>query len=128
MMYYFVKSCSTDIEHTERMIMNQLPNRKKLTRPDPIVKNVNDLLDYIASYGDKVVYRYFENNKLREMTYIEFHRLSCQVSAAFTEMGFAGKRVAVIGDTSPQWLATYLGALAAGTIIVPMDILGSRQE
>ena len=101
--------------------MNQLPNRKKLTRPDPIVKNVNDLLDYIASYGDKVVYKYFENNKLKEMTYIEFHCLSCQVSAAFTEMGLVGKKAAVIGDTSPQWLATYLGALAAGTVIVPMD-------
>lgn len=123
-MYYFVRLFGADIEHSDkrrRIIMNQLPNRKKLTRPDPIVNNVNDLLDYIASYGDKVVYKYFENNKLKEMTYIEFHRMSCQVSAAFTEMGLVGKRAAVIGDTSPQWLATYVGALAAGTVIVPMD-------
>ncbi len=101
--------------------MNQLPNRKPLKRPNPQVNNVNDLLDYFASHGDKVVYKYFENNKLKEMTYAEFHRLACQISAAFTEMGLAGKRAAVIGDTSPQWLATYVGALAAGTVIVPMD-------
>ena len=101
--------------------MNQLPNRKPLTRPNPNVQNANDLLDYFASHGDKVVFKYFENNKLKEMTYAEFHRLAIQVSAAFTDMGLAGKKTAVIGDTSPQWLATYVGALAAGTVIVPMD-------
>lgn len=101
--------------------MNKLPNRKPLTRPSPKVKNVNDLLSYIASHGDKIVYKYFESNKLKEMSYIEFHDLSCNVAAAFTKLGLEGKRAAVIGDTSPQWLATYVGALAAGTIIVPMD-------
>lgn len=101
--------------------MNQLPNRKPLTRPSPKVNNVNDLLSYIASHGDKIVYKYFESNKLKEMSYIEFHDTACRVAAAFTKMGLVGKRAAVIGDTSPQWLATYVGALAAGTIIVPMD-------
>ncbi len=101
--------------------MNQLPNRKQLKRPNPLVENVNDLLDYFASHGDKVVYKYFENNKLKEMTYAEFHSLACKIAGAFTEMGLEGKRAAVIGDTSPQWLATYVGALAAGTVIVPMD-------
>ncbi len=101
--------------------MNQLPNRKPLTRPNPDVKNVNDLLDYIASHGDKIVYKYFENNKLKEISYKDFHDTACKVAAAFTEMGLVGKRAAVIGDTSPQWLATYVGALAAGTVIVPMD-------
>ncbi len=101
--------------------MNQLPNRKPLTRPNPDVKNVNDLLDYIASHSDKIVYKYFENNKLKEISYKDFHDTACKVAAAFTEMGLVGKRAAVIGDTSPQWLATYVGALAAGTVIVPMD-------
>ncbi len=101
--------------------MNQLPNRKQLTRPDPKVNNVNDLLSYIASHGDKIVYKYFENNKLKEISYIDFHDMCVKVAAAFTEMGLVGKRAAVIGDTSPQWLATYVGALAAGTVIVPMD-------
>ena len=103
------------------MIMNQLPSRKPLKRPNPQVNSANDLLDHIVSHGDKVVYKYFENNKLKEMTYAEFHRLATRVAGAFTEMGLAGKRAAVIGDTSPQWLATYVGALAAGTVIVPMD-------
>ncbi len=101
--------------------MNQLPNRKLLKRPNPHVENVNELLEYFASHGDKVVYKYFENNKLKEMTYAEFYHMAYQISAAFTEMGLVGKRAAVIGDTSPQWLATYVGALAAGTVIVPMD-------
>ena len=105
--------------------MNQLPNRKPLKRANPQVNNANDLLDYIASHGDKVVYKYFENNKLKEMTYREFHTLATQAAGAFAAMGLSGKRAAVIGDTSPQWLATYVGALAAGTVIVPMDKPGS---
>ena len=101
--------------------MNKLPNRKPLTRPSPKVNNVNDLLSYIASHGDKIVYKYYEGSKLKEMSYIEFHDLACNIAAAFTKLGLEGKRAAVIGDTSPQWLATYVGALAAGTVIVPMD-------
>lgn len=107
--------------YSRRMNMNRLPNRKPLTRPNPDVKNVNDLLSYIASHGDKIVYKYIEGNKVKEMSYIEFHDLACRVAAALTKMGLVGKRAAVIGDTSPHWLATYVGALAAGTVIVPMD-------
>ena len=101
--------------------MNKLPNRKPLTRPSPKVNNINDLLSYIASHGDKIVYKYFEGTKLKEMSYIEFHDLACNIAAAFTKLGLEGKRAAVIGDTSPQWLATYGGELASGTVIVPMD-------
>lgn len=99
----------------------KVPNRKKLVRDLPHVSNVNDLLSCIYSHGDKVVYKYFEQSDLKEITYREFYKMVHQVAGAFSKKGLVGKRVAVIGDTSPQWIATYIGALASGTIIIPMD-------
>lgn len=55
------------------------------------------------------------------MTYAEFGVQIREAAAAFTAMGLCGEKIVVIGDTSPQWLCTYLAALAAGCVIVPMD-------
>jgi long-chain acyl-CoA synthetase len=101
--------------------MSKIPNRKRLIRTLPHIWDVNDLLEHIRSHGDKTVFKYFENNKLKEMTYAELYDMVERVTAAFDTMGLRGKRVAVIGDTSPQWIATYIGALASGTVIIPMD-------
>lgn len=99
----------------------KLPNRKRLVNTVPHIWDINDLLECIDSHGDKVCYKYFEQGKVKEMTYAQVYHLVHQVAAAFDKLGFSGKRVAVIGDTSPQWLCTYMGALASGTVIIPMD-------
>ena len=99
----------------------KLPNRKRLTKNFPRIWDINDLLECIEEHGDKVCYKYFEQGQVKEMTYSEVHAMANQVAAAFDKLGFAGKRVAVIGDTSPQWLCTYMGALASGAVIIPMD-------
>ena len=99
----------------------KIPNRSKMVRELPRVENINDLLAYVKSHGDKVCYKYFEQNKLLEMKYTEVYDLTLKVAAAFSKLELSGKRVAVIGDTSPQWVCTYMGALASGTIIIPMD-------
>ena len=99
----------------------KIPNRKRMVRDLPTVDNIVDLLGYVKSHGDKVCYKYFEQGKLLEMKYSEVYELTIQIAAAFSKLQLAGKRVAVIGDTSPQWICTYMGAVASGTIIIPMD-------
>ena len=101
--------------------MNKLPNRAKIDRKTPRLWDVNDLLAAVKLHGDKVAYRYFEQGELCEITFSEFYKMIIQVAAGFDKLSLSGKRVAVIGDTSPQWLATYVGALASGAVIVPMD-------
>ena len=103
------------------MSTTKLPNRKKLTREVPYVSDINELIARIKSHGNKVCYKYFEQGVLKEMTYAEVYDTVHYVAGAFDKLGLVGKRVAVIGDTSPQWLCTYMGALASGTIIIPMD-------
>lgn len=98
-----------------------LQNWKRLPHDTPKVWDVNDLLERIKLHGDKTVYKYFESNELKDISYSEFHTLITNISAGLVSLGLKGKRVAVIGETSPQWLATYVGALAAGSVIIPMD-------
>ena len=99
----------------------KIPNRKKMERELPLVWDVNDELHYIKSHGDKVCFKYFENGSLLEMSYIQVYENICKAAAAFEKLNLVGRRVAVIGDTSPQWLCTYIGALASGVVIIPMD-------
>ena len=101
--------------------MTKLPNRKKNNAEVIKMWDVNDLLERLRFNSDRLAYKYFEQGKLKEMTYAEFYTIALQFAAAMEAKGFVGKRIAVIGDTSPQWLATYVGALASGTIIIPMD-------
>ncbi len=96
-------------------------NRPRLNRVAPRAGDVLDLIDHIGSHGDKIMFRYYVGREIKTMTYAGFHVMVHEAAAAFDAMGLRGKRVAVIGDTSPQWLCTYVAALAAGSVIVPMD-------
>ena len=96
-------------------------NRQRMNQPIPRASDILDLLEQIADHGDRVAYRYYVGKEIKVMTYGELHTMAYECAAGFDAMGLKGKRVAVIGDTSPQWIATYLAALAAGCIIVPMD-------
>ncbi len=108
-------------EHTPVQKKYKPINRPHLNRTPPRAGDVLDLIDLIASHGDKTIFRYFVGKEVRSMTYAEFHTLVHEAAAAFDAMGLKGERVAVIGDTSPQWICTYVAALAAGCVIVPMD-------
>ena len=96
-------------------------NRKRMEHNSPRAMDVLDHLENVARHGDKLMYRYFEGKALKEMTYAQFCQQVHEVAAAFNAMGLVGEKIVVIGDTSPQWLVTYLAALAAGCVIVPMD-------
>ena len=96
-------------------------NRVRMNQPIPRASDILDLIEQIGDHGDRVAYRYYVGKEIKVMTYGELHTMVYECAAGFDAMGLKGKRVAVIGDTSPQWIGTYLAALSAGCIIVPMD-------
>lgn len=100
---------------------HKLPNKKKIVRDIPRTWDVNDLLARIQLHGDKVVYKYFEGSDVKELTYAEFYLMVKKFAAAIKEKGLCGKKIAVIGETSPHWIATYIASLASGAVIIPMD-------
>lgn len=96
-------------------------NRRRMERVLPHIWDVTDLCDIIERHGNKTLFRYYEGKDIQSMTYATFGTQVREAAAAFSAMGLCGEKIAVIGETSPQWVCTYLGALAAGCVIVPMD-------
>lgn len=96
-------------------------NRRRMERVLPHIWDVTDLCDIIERHGNKTLFRYYEDKNIQSMTYATFGTQVREAAAAFTAMGLCGEKIVVIGETSPQWVCTYLGALAAGCVIVPMD-------
>ncbi len=73
-------------------------------------------------YGDKVLFRYYDKDKnIADMTYNEFAHSVTSVSAAFEKIDFAGKRIAVVGESCPEWIITYVATLSIGSVIIPLD-------
>ncbi len=97
-------------------------NKKKERRQYERVSDVNDLCRIIAKHGDRVAFSYFgKGRQLKHITYGDFGKMVTAMAAALTEKGYAGKRIAIIGETSPRWLAAYLSILSIGGIAIPLD-------
>lgn len=72
------------------------------------------------------LYRFNKQNAKEEtmtvVSYGEFDEYLQKVILAFKELGIGpGKRVAVMGETSVQWIATYVATVTLGGTIVPLD-------
>ena len=86
------------------------------------VDHVVDFLRVIEKHGDKIAFSYFDKKrKVKDMSYTRLVRRVKRMAAALTEKGYAGKRIALIGESSPNWIITYLAVLATGGVAIPMD-------
>jgi long-chain acyl-CoA synthetase len=84
-----------------------------------------------AKYPDRVAI-YYRSGKQREFTTWTFARLAQEVRRIGRGLLAAGlkkgDRVALWAENRPEWIAAWLGALAAGCVIVPIDFLISEKE
>ncbi len=96
-------------------------NKKKTERVFNKVYGIKGYLENIAKHGDKILYRYPKGKEYISLTYSEFVNNVYTLAKGLERLGLAGKRIAVIGETSPEWVCTYLAVMAGGGVIVPMD-------
>lgn len=107
---------------TENNVKQHKPmNRKRIERVAPSAVDMLDLVRQLGTHGDKIAYKYYVGKEIKSLTYVEVQTMVHECAAAFDSMGLKGQRVAVIGDTSPQWITTYMAAMSAGCVVVPMD-------
>ena len=96
--------------------------RKQTERNYTPIENMAHFATKIAKFGDKTAYRYFDRqHNLLSLTYRNLSAKFLHTAAGFSKAGLAGKRVAIIGETSVEWVCAYVAAIAAGGIAVPMD-------
>ena len=62
------------------------------------------------------------DDQIESCTYAELRRMAESVGRWIEENGFAGgSRLAIVADNHPRWVATYLGIIASGCAVVPLD-------
>jgi len=62
------------------------------------------------------------HDHVESYTYSELRRMAESVGRWIEENGFVpGSRLAIVADNHPRWVATYLGIIASGCAVVPLD-------
>ena len=62
------------------------------------------------------------HDQVESCTYAELRRMAESVGRWIEENGFVrGSRLAIVADNHPRWVATYLGIIASGCAVVPLD-------
>jgi long-chain acyl-CoA synthetase len=73
-------------------------------------------------WPDNVALELQRHDRNESCTYAELHRMAESVGQWITENKFArGSRLAILADNHPRWVAAYLGTIAAGCTVVPLD-------
>ncbi len=71
---------------------------------------------------DKPVYRYkAKDGTIIDVTYSEFHYRCETLMSAIKNRGLSGKRIAIIGETCPEWLEFFMAAVSANAVAIPLD-------
>ena len=73
-------------------------------------------------WPDNVALELQRHDHIESCTYAELRRMAESVGRWIGENGFArGSRLAIVADNHPRWVAAYLGIIAAGCTVVPLD-------
>ncbi|MBQ8357606.1 MAG: AMP-binding protein [Clostridia bacterium] len=96
-------------------------NVKKTERIYTPITSFKHLVELCADRGDKPVFKYPVGKTYETLSYTDFAHEIYAIAAGLDKLGLAGKRIAVIGETSHQWVASYFATVTSGGVIVPMD-------
>ena len=96
-------------------------SKKKIERIFTQVNSISEYLNVLKSHGDKTLYRWLQNREYTSISYGDFYNKVIDIARGMTAAGLGGKCIAVVGETSVEWVASYLATLAMGGTIVPID-------
>lgn len=87
------------------------------------IENVRDLIRRAKKiYNRNIAYRQYESQIME--TSISFAGLNDNVDAlgsAMLKHGMCGKHIAVLGETSIEWITATFAALCGGSVLIPID-------
>ena len=99
-----------------------MSKRKQTVRDFTPVTSMKHFCEKISDHGDKIALAFYDSSReLHEMTYSELALMIKKEAAGLSALGFKNKRIAIIGETSPEWVASYVAVIASGNVAIPMD-------
>lgn len=89
-------------------------------------KNIREIIEYARQKYEKNIafkLKKKENGKAiyDDVTYSRMYDEIRAFGKYLIKKGFGGKRIAVIGKNSYEWMLVFFGTLCAGSVIVPLD-------
>ena len=72
-------------------------------------------------FGDKPLYDYDEAGERKTVTYRGFADMVEAFAEGLLAHGLAGRRIVMIGETHPAYLATYIATVCTNGTVIPMD-------
>ncbi|MEE0515787.1 MAG: AMP-binding protein, partial [Emergencia sp.] len=102
-------------------------NNKKYSNVYYPVRRVSDLKDMISSSADlyKDTAAFLQKDRpggtFMPVSYKEFKDKMDALGTRLLDMGLAGKKVAIVGESCWQWILTYFAVACGVGVIVPLD-------
>lgn len=88
------------------------------------MENLRTLWDNAAhNYHDLPAVRWLEKKEIKEATYGDLNKKVENIRAGLAAGGFNGAHIALIGESSLSWIASYLGIVTGNNVAVPLDAL-----
>lgn len=85
---------------------------------------MKEIIDHAdKNYGEQTAFRYKDGKEIKEKSYQDLKNDSQAFSRILEKYDMLGKRVAVIGPTTYEWILSYFGTVNSGGVIVPLDAL-----
>ncbi len=86
------------------------------------ISTIRELIESSAEeFGENTAFVLKKDGKIIELNYNRVLADVKSLATYFNSLGYEGKRIAVIGKNSYEWLLTYLAVMSGTGIIVPID-------
>lgn len=90
-------------------------------RKPKVIENLYHMVKTGAEcFGDKALYYYDRNGEEHVFTYQDLFNHVNWFGTSLSSIDLFGKTVAVVGDTCPEYIATYLSVVNGNGVIVPL--------
>jgi len=79
------------------------------------------LAQAVEQAGEKVAFKFKENNAVRDVTYNEFVNTVQALGTGLYSLGLRTEHVAIVSENSYKWITVYLTQLCGEGVFVPVD-------
>lgn len=84
--------------------------------------NFKEMLNQaVEQAGEKIAFRFKEENEVRDVTYNEFVNTVKSLGTGLYNLGFTTDHIAIVSENSYKWVTVYLTQLCGEGVFVPVD-------
>lgn len=98
---------------------------RKAEKKEPVfnLHSFNEMLLFCRNtFGEAPAFSFRVGKEEKQtVSFSDFYSDVSRLSAAFFRLGLSGKRIALIGENSYEWIVSYFSVVCIGSAVVPVD-------